>query len=55
MFWQHADEGTRGWHGCIRIARLEVGFHVYRHSYPTSSPDRWVFQPFFVYDRKGAA
>ena len=49
--WTFEHEGTHGWNGLWRIGRFEFGFHLYRHRYP-SSPDRWVFQPFFVVDRR---
>lgn len=43
------SEGT-GWHGRLRIGRVQIGYHVYRHA--GVLPDRWVFQPFLIYDRK---
>lgn len=51
--WTHDHEGTRGWHARLRIGRLQLGWHIYRHTYPTTS-DRWVLQPFAIYDRKEA-
>lgn len=39
---------TRRW---WRIGRLQLGFRLYIHHY-VNAPDRWVFQPEVVYDRK---
>lgn len=36
-----------------RIGRLQVRLHVYRHRYD-AMPDRWVFQPSIIWDRKPA-
>jgi hypothetical protein len=47
--WDHSD----GWHGQLRLGRLQVVYHLWQHHYPKSS-DRWVFQPSFIYDRKGS-
>ena len=35
----------------VRVGRLQIGIRVYTHR-NTVSPDRWVFQPELIYDRK---
>lgn len=52
--WHSERDHTTSWHARAKLGRLEVGYHVHRHCYPTTS-DRWVFQPFFIYDRKATA
>jgi len=51
--WKHGPaEGTTGWHGRFHIGRLQIGWHLYQHA--SRHGDRWVLQPFFIYDRRPA-
>lgn len=47
------DRGRDGftWNRRLRIGRLELGYHLHRHTYARTS-DRWVLQPWITYDRK---
>lgn len=45
--------GTTSKHRRWRVGRLQFGFHLYVHHSPHLS-DRWVVQPFVIYDRKPA-
>lgn len=47
--WRTSDRESEGWHGQWRWGRCQFGYHVYRHR--GTLPDRWVFQPFLIYDR----
>lgn len=44
--------GTKAWHRKWRFGRVQVGFHLYKHVYGPSVSDRWVLQPFAIFDRK---
>jgi hypothetical protein len=39
-----------------RKGRLQLGYRLYKHQYPKLgekwSGDRWVFQPYLIWDRK---
>ncbi len=39
------------WHMAGQIGRFQYGYDIYKHTSSHSS-DRWVFQPWFTYDRK---
>lgn len=39
------------WQERWRLGRFEIDLLLVRHRYPTS-PDRWVFRPGFIFDRK---
>lgn len=52
-YWVYTREGTTGWNWRIRFWRIQYTLTVLRHIYPRpKSPDRWVVQTSFVYDRK---
>jgi hypothetical protein len=34
----------------MKLGSLQAGWHIYLHRY-AASPDRWVFQPFVIFDR----
>lgn len=50
-FWtvDRGDEGKQ-WSGSAQFGRVEVGFHLYKHT--SHLPDRWVLQPWVRFDRK---
>ncbi len=55
-FWHVKPEDDRfgnsaSWQMSGQLGRLQFGYHVYKHTSPVAS-DRWVFQPWFTYDRK---
>lgn len=50
-YWRTHFDGSYAWHYRIHIGKfIEVGFHLYKHTYYLT-PDRWVFQPYAVFDR----
>jgi hypothetical protein len=51
-FWSYPqDQGGHAWHSRLRLGRLEFGYDVYKHTFARSS-DRWVFQPFWIWNRR---
>lgn len=49
--WKVKGERTTQWSADLDFWRVQLGYHVYRHSNAVTS-DRWVFHPTFTYDRK---
>ena len=37
------------WSKQVRLGRLQFGYRIYRHK--GVLPDRWVIQPFLIFDR----
>lgn len=35
-----------------RVGRLEIGYRRFIHHYSTGVGDRWVFQPYVIWDLK---
>lgn len=48
--WRTENGNSTTWHADLRFWRIQLGYrlHLHRHS----SSDRWVVQPFAIYDRK---
>ena len=53
--WTWQREGSTGWNWRLRFWRAQMQLTVMRHRSALSSPDRWVIQPHFIYDRKEVA
>ena len=50
-FWHVKEFGnSAAWHMSGKLGRVQFGYHVYKHT--SHLGDRWVFQPWFLYDRK---
>jgi hypothetical protein len=47
------ERGSDVWKGVWRVGRFQVGFRLYCHHYDPA--DRWVVQPYVIYDRKAHA
>ena len=49
----HGDDGY-SWHRRLTLGRTQLGYHLYWHTNPARTTDRWVFQPWITIDRKGS-
>lgn len=49
-FWTTERDRSKSWHARLRFGRWDVGWHIHRHS--GVLPDRWVFQPYVIVDRR---